>query len=133
MDAQHWLVGVGTFRRLVGVKDSTYYGVFKQLNVKVIKPAVVEVNKTSDIIVTPETRKMGRRVTHIRFKIKENPQLAILDIDDWAEVRNSPVYATLVGQGSATVWRISGLQNMGLSMCSVSSRMCLDAKMCRTR
>jgi hypothetical protein len=88
-----------TFRRLMGVNDSAYYEVFKQLNAKVIKPAVAEVNKTSNIIVTPETRKMGRSVTHIRFKIKENPQLAILDMDDGAGVRNSPVYATLVGQG----------------------------------
>ena len=88
-----------TFRRLMGVNDSAYYEVFKQLNAKVIKPAVAEVNKTSNIIVTPETRKMGRSVTHIRFKIKENPQLAIVDMDDGAGVRNSPVYATLVGQG----------------------------------
>lgn len=87
------------FRRLMGVDDSAYYEVFKHLNAKVIKPAVAEVNKTSNIIVTPETRKMGRSVTHIRFKIKENPQLAILDIDDGAGVRNEPVYAALIGQG----------------------------------
>jgi len=49
--------------------------------------------------VTPETRKMGRSVTHIRFKIEDNPQLAILDIDDGAGVRNSPTYAALIGQG----------------------------------
>jgi len=88
-----------TFRRLMGVNDSAYYEVFKHLNAKVIKPAVAEVNKTSNIIVTPETRKMGRSVTHIRFKIKDNPQLAILDIDDGAGVRNSPTYAALIGQG----------------------------------
>ena len=87
------------FRRLMGVDDSSYYEVFKHLNAKVIKPAVAEVNKTSNIIVTPETRKMGRSVTHIRFKIKENPQLAILDIDDGAGVRNTPIYAALIGQG----------------------------------
>ncbi|MBB5723908.1 hypothetical protein FHS72_003555 [Loktanella ponticola] len=88
-----------TFRRLMGVNDSAYYEVFKHLNAKVIKPAVAEVNKTSNIIVTPETRKMGRSVTHIRFKIKDNPQLAILDIDDGSGVRNSPTYAALIGQG----------------------------------
>jgi hypothetical protein len=87
------------FRRLMGVDGSAYYEIFKQLNAKVIKPAVAEVNKTSNIIVTPETRKMGRAVTHIRFKITENPQLAILDIDDGEGVRNLPVYAQLRGQG----------------------------------
>ena len=61
------------FRRLMGVGDSTYYEVFKQLNAKIIKPAVEEVNRSSNIIVTPETRKMGRAVTDIRFLIRENP------------------------------------------------------------
>ena len=87
------------FRRLMGVNDSAYYETFKHLNAKIIKPAVAEVNKTSNIIVTPETRKMGRAVTDIRFRIAENPQLAIMNIDDVAGVRNSPIYDRLRGQG----------------------------------
>ncbi len=83
------------FRRLMGVNDSAYYETFKHLNAKIIKPAVAEVNKTSNIIVTPETRKMGRAVTDIRFKIAENPQLAVLNIDDGAGVRNTAVYERL--------------------------------------
>ncbi len=87
------------FRRLMGVNDSAYYETFKHLNAKIIKPAVAEVNKTSNIIVTPETRKMGRAVTDIRFKIAENPQLAIMNIDDGAGARHSPVYDRLREQG----------------------------------
>lgn len=87
------------FRRLMGVADSPYYEVFKHLNAKIIKPAVAEVNKTSNIVVTPETRKMGRTVTDIRFKIAENPQLSILDLDDGEGLRSSPVYARLIALG----------------------------------
>lgn len=87
------------FRRLMGVADSSYYEVFKHLNAKVIKPAVAEVNKTSNIVVTPETRKMGRTVTDIRFKIAENPQLSILDLDDGEGVRASAIYARLIALG----------------------------------
>ena len=83
----------------MGVDDSAYYEVFKHLNAKIIKPAVAEVNKTSNILVTPETRKMGRSVTEIRFTIKKNPQLSILDLDDGAGVRNEPIYERLRGQG----------------------------------
>ncbi len=83
------------FRRLMGVEDSVYYAVYKQLNAKIIKPAVAEVNKTSNIVITPEIRKRGRAVTDIRFKISENPQLAILDLDDGAGVRKSDVYSQL--------------------------------------
>ena len=87
------------FRRLMGVDGSSYYETFKHLNAKVIKPAVAEVNKTSNIILTPETRKQGRVVTEIRFRIKDNPQLAILDIDDGEAMRHGPIYARLRQMG----------------------------------
>lgn len=87
------------FRRLMGVDDSAYYEVYKHLNAKIIKPAVAEVNKTSNIILTPETRKMGRAVTDIRFKIAKNPQLSILDLDDGRGLRKTPVYDRLREQG----------------------------------
>lgn len=87
------------FRRLMGVDDSDYYKSFKHLNAKIIKPAVAEVNRTSDILVTPETRKQGRQVAEIRFRIARNPQLSILNIDDGGAVRAGPVYARLRALG----------------------------------
>ena len=83
------------FRRLMGVDDSPYYQSYKHLNAKIIKPSVAEVNKTSNIVVTPEVRKRGREVVEIRFHIAENPQLAILDLDDGEGLRNTPIYAKL--------------------------------------
>lgn len=87
------------FRRLMGVDGSAYYETFKHLNAKIIKPAVAEVNRTSNIILAPETKKTGRAVTDIRFRIRENPQLAILDIDDGEGARHGPVYARLRALG----------------------------------
>lgn len=87
------------FRRLMGVDGSAYYESFKHLNAKIIKPAVAEVNRTSDIVVTPETRKQGRQVVEIRFRIERNPQLSILNIDDGGAVRAGPVYARLRSLG----------------------------------
>lgn len=87
------------FRRLMGVDGSAYYESFKHLNAKIIKPAVAEVNKTSNILITPELHKMGRQVSDLRFLIKENPQLAMLDIDDGEALRQGPVYATLMELG----------------------------------
>ncbi|SPH27523.1 hypothetical protein ASD8599_03989 [Ascidiaceihabitans donghaensis] len=88
-----------TFRRLMGVADSAYYESYKHLNAKIIKPAVAEVNKTSNIVIRPEIRKRGRTVSDIRFLIEDNPQLAILDLDDGAGVRNAPVYGRLRALG----------------------------------
>ena len=83
------------FRRLMGVDDSAYYEIYKHLNAKIIKPAVAEVNKTSNIVLRPEIRKRGRSVTDIRFLIEENPQLGIMNIDDGAGLRNTAVYTRL--------------------------------------
>lgn len=88
-----------TFRRLMGVDDSSYYETYKHLNAKIIKPAVAEVNRSSNIVIAPETRKRGRAVTDIRFAIKPNPQLAILDLDDGAGQRRAPVYDRLRAMG----------------------------------
>lgn len=90
---------IDLFRRLMGVDGSAYYESFKHLNAKVIKPAVKEVNKTSNILLEPEFRKMGRQVSEIRFRIKENPQLAMLDIDDGEGVRQGAVYQGLLNVG----------------------------------
>lgn len=90
---------IDLFRRLMGVDGSAYYESFKHLNAKVIKPAVKEVNKTSNILLEPEFRKMGRQVSEIRFKIRENPQLAMLDIDDGEAVRQGAVYRGLLAVG----------------------------------
>ncbi|MGB0661757.1 MAG: replication initiation protein [Mangrovicoccus sp.] len=87
------------FRRLMGVEESAYYQIYKNLNAKIIKPAVAEVNKTSNILLTPETRKQGRAVVAIRFLIKENPQLGLLDIDDGEAARQGAVYGRLRAQG----------------------------------
>ncbi|MEM7645074.1 MAG: replication initiation protein, partial [Pseudomonadota bacterium] len=78
-----------------------YYESFKHLNAKVIKPAVAEVNGTSNIKLTPETRKQGRQVAEIRFLIAENPQLSMLDLDDGDGTRNSQVYTQLRALGVA--------------------------------
>jgi hypothetical protein len=83
----------------MGVSESSYYEVYKHLNAKIIKPAVAEVNKTSNIVVTPETRKVGRSVSEIRFKIAENPQLSILDLDDGGGLRNSDIYKRMRALG----------------------------------
>lgn len=88
-----------TFRRLMGVDDSSYYETYKHLNAKIIKPAVAEVNRSSNIVIAQETRKRGRAVTDIRFAIKPNPQLAILDLDDGAGQRRAPVYDRLRAMG----------------------------------
>ena len=92
---------IDLFRRLMGVDGSAYYENFKHLNAKIIKPGVAEVNKSSNILLTAEVKKEGRAVTQIRFRIRENPQLAMFEIDDQEGVRQSRTYARLTSLGAS--------------------------------
>jgi len=58
-----------TFRKLMGIADGMY-PVFMRLNEKVIKPAIVEVNRVSDFRVTMDSQRQGRKVTALKFKMR---------------------------------------------------------------
>lgn len=63
-------ITVENLRKLLGVSDSKLYAEFKYLNKCILKPAINEVNEVSDIILTPEFKTLGRKVSAIDFKIK---------------------------------------------------------------
>jgi plasmid replication initiation protein len=58
-----------TFRKLMGIADGMY-PVFMRLNEKVIKPAILEVNRVSDFRVTMDCQRQGRKVTALKFKMR---------------------------------------------------------------
>ena len=58
-----------TFRKLMGIADGMY-PVFMRLNEKVIKPAILEVNRVSDFQVTMDCQRQGRKVTALKFKMR---------------------------------------------------------------
>jgi len=87
------------FRRLLGIGESDYYKSFKHLNAKIIKPVTREINKSSDIEITPEFKKQGRSIAQIRFIIKPNQQLPLMDIDDDDVVKGTDVYKRLIDVG----------------------------------
>jgi len=58
-----------TFRRLMGIADGMY-SMFMRLNEKVIKPAIIEVNRVSDFRVTMDCQRQGRKVTALKFKMR---------------------------------------------------------------
>ena len=107
-----------TFRRLMGVDDSDYYHQFKQLNAKVIKPTVKEINAVSDIQITPEFKRSGRSISEIRFLIGANPQLPLLDIDDDTAVKGTTVYQRLRASGISHKLAESWIAQHGEDYCA---------------
>ena len=103
---------VETFRKIMSIEDVQSYQEFKSLNRNVIKPAVAEVNKLSNIQVELETRQKGRTVTGLRFLLKPNPQLSLIGMDEEDEVNQSKAYKALVQEGiSKTLARSWALEH----------------------
>ena len=87
-----------TFRKIMGLENNDTYLQFKFLNRDIIKPALREVNKLSNILLEFETKRSGRTVTGIRFLMKPNPQLSLIGIDEDDEITHSKAYKALVNE-----------------------------------
>lgn len=65
---------VAVWRSVLGVEEGEYRQ-FKEFNKKVLKPAMAEVNSTSDILLEMQFRREKRRISDIRFQVREHPQM----------------------------------------------------------
>ncbi|WP_434716329.1 replication initiation protein [Paraburkholderia sp. A3RO-2L] len=93
------LLGVGVDRQGNPVATSAY-DQFKHFNNQVIQKAVKEINAVSDIYITPEYQRAGRKVVAIKFLVERNAQgtLTLAEPDQDA-VRESEAYKLLRGIG----------------------------------
>ena len=66
-------IAIDDFRSMLAVEEK--YQQFKDLNKMIIKPAVAELNEKSDLAVTVETVKQGRKVIALRFRFKDDKQI----------------------------------------------------------
>ncbi|MHC6275602.1 replication initiation protein [Escherichia coli] len=66
-------IAIDDFRTMLAVEDK--YQQFKDLNKMIIKPAIAELSKKGDLVVTVETIKKGRTVVALHFRFKEDKQI----------------------------------------------------------
>jgi plasmid replication initiation protein len=67
------MIAIDDFRSMLGLEDK--YNQFKDLNKLLIKPAIEELNEKSDLSVTVDTVKQGRKVVALHFRFKEDRQI----------------------------------------------------------
>lgn len=90
---------VDVFRRLMAVSHLASYRQFKVLKRDVILPAMKEVNKVSNIQVELETVMQGRSVVAVQFRVRPNPQLSLVGMNEEDEVTSSEAYRALLKEG----------------------------------
>ena len=103
-----------TFRRLMGITEGMY-PVFMRLNEKVIKPAIIEVNRVSDFQVTLDCQRQGRKVTALKFKMRRvailpephGEQRALFpDLEDIPVIVKELKDAGLSTQDALEIWQL---------------------------
>ena len=66
-----------TFRELVGLDDDEYL-LFKEFNRNVIKPSIKEINELTNFLVEVETKRIGRKIGELKFRISRMRELPTL-------------------------------------------------------
>lgn len=69
------LIRIDDFRSMLGLENK--YKTFKSLNQLLLKPAIEELNEKSDLSVTVDTVKQGRKVVALHFRFTEDKQIKI--------------------------------------------------------
>lgn len=64
--------GIAQFKEFLGATGETYE-IFWRFNDQVLKPAIKEINSKTGLLITPDFKKSGRVISHIKFVIKPNP------------------------------------------------------------
>jgi hypothetical protein len=71
-------ISLDILKRLLGISDTDgYYQDFRKFNDKVIKPAVRQVNDTSDLLLDIDYQRDRRKITAVRFQVNDNPQMLL--------------------------------------------------------
>jgi len=71
-------IGLDILKRLLGISEADgYYQDFRKFNDKVIKPAVRQVNETSDLLLEIDYQREHRKVSAVRFRVSDNPQMLL--------------------------------------------------------
>lgn len=68
-------IALDDFRSMLDLEGK--YQLFKDLNKLLLKPAITELNEKSDLAVSVETVKQGRKVIALRFRFRDDRQIKI--------------------------------------------------------
>ena len=87
------------FRELMGMV-SDEYSIFKELNRKIIKPAIEEINELTNFFVEVEQKRQGRKISFLKFRILRLKQVGVSepeplypDVEDLPAIANPLVQA----------------------------------------
>jgi len=86
------MMGLDKFRYFLGLKDDQYLR-FKDFNLYVLKPAVKEINKKTELFVEIEREKTGRKISGIKFLISKNKKQPASTIQDSLLPIEEDIYA----------------------------------------
>lgn len=103
---------VEQWREILGATDPLY-DQFKHLNDRVIKKSVKVVSDVSPVTVTPEYKRVKRKVSQIRMLVEPKAQQSIFDYEAHQTMRETTAYKEAVKLGLAEVEIFYWLEKKG--------------------
>ncbi len=79
-------LAVKEFRELTGTTNTSSYADFNNIRKKIIEPAINEINEKTDIKMSYETIKTGRKITAIKFLISAKKEIKAVENDEEIEI-----------------------------------------------
>lgn len=101
------------YRKLMGVVSGKYE-LFRDLNKRVIKPSVAEVNNQTDIHVMPEFKKHGRGVVAIRFLINRKEKSLEVSAEKGCDSEQTALYRLIGNYGCSKKQANELIESYGL-------------------
>lgn len=93
-------IALDQFKKLLGVKDGSHTE-FKVFNRDVLKPAIKNIHKYTDIRVEVVTRKIGRKISELKVKVFKKPDKLREESDKIQRKKNNPELDRLISFGIA--------------------------------
>jgi len=107
-------IALDVFKKLMGTEQNTSYDLFREFNRTVLKTAISEVNKTSDLLVEVEFKRDKRKVIAVRFSVTPNAQIILtVEMADSEQFKRLPVYQRLKTWGIAERLAIQWISQYG--------------------
>ena len=103
---------VDEWRELLGVTSKTY-DQYKDLNKKILSPAIKEINAVSNIQIELVTKRTGRSITHIGFTVKQKQQTQLAIPEILSEIKSSKEFEDLLVYGINEIQAMSWIQEYG--------------------
>lgn len=102
---------VDEWKRFFGVSEVETYRLYKYFHEKLLRRAVAELREQKIMLLTLETKRAARRITHLRFVFENSDEARNSKLYEQMQIHKHPAYKRLRDLGVTSVTATQAVQN----------------------